>query len=80
VLPLFRWSLTASLIGSQVIGRALDRARPSNVESLALSISSFRQIFCFLVRSEELPAALQGLEFRAGARIGTRILSPIVVD
>src|SRR4051812_1634256 len=42
---------TASLMGSQVMGRALDALSRANVEALALSSSSFRQSFCFLVRS-----------------------------
>src|SRR5262249_57671792 len=53
---------SATLVGAQVMGRALDALGRANVEVLALSSSSFRQSFCFLVRTEELRGALQGLE------------------
>jgi aspartate kinase len=71
---------TASLMGSQVMGRALDALARANVEVLALSSSSFRQSFCFLVRSEELRAALQGLEAALALELAHGYLSPIEVD
>lgn len=71
---------TASLMGSQVMGRALDALARANVEALALSSSSFRQSFCFLVRSEELRAALQGLEAALALELAHGYLSPIDVD
>ena len=71
---------TASLMGSQVMGRALDALARANVEVLALSSSSFRQSFCFLVRSEELRAALQGLEAALALELAHGYLSPIDVD
>ena len=45
---------SAELNGAQVMARALDALARANVEVLALSSSSYRQSFCFLVRSEEL--------------------------
>src|SRR5258707_5418106 len=71
---------TASLMGSQVMGRALDALARANVEALALSSSSFRQSFCFLVRSEELRLALQGLEAALALELAHGYLSPIDVD
>jgi aspartate kinase len=71
---------TASLMGSQVMGRALDSLARANVEALALSSSSFRQSFCFLVRSEELSQALQGLEAALALELAHGYLSPIDVD
>jgi bifunctional aspartokinase / homoserine dehydrogenase 1 len=71
---------TASLMGSQVMGRALDALARANVEVLALSSSSFRQSFCFLVRSEELRAALQSLEAALALELAHGYLSPIDVD
>jgi len=50
------------LNGAQIMGRALDALGRANVEVLALSSSSYRQSFCFLVRNQELPAALEALE------------------
>ena len=71
---------SASLMGAQVMGRALDALARANVEVLALSSSSFRQSFCFLVRSEELRAALQGLEAALALEFAHGYLSPIDVD
>ena len=71
---------SASLMGAQVMGRALDALARANVEVLALSSSSFRQSFCFLVRSEELRAALQGLEAALALEFAHGYLSPIEVD
>ena len=71
---------SASLMGAQVMGRALDALARANVEVLQLSSSSFRQSFCFLVRSEELQAALQGLEAALALELAHGYLSPIDVD
>ncbi len=71
---------SASLLGAQVMGRALDALARANVEVLALSSSSFRQSFCFLVRAEELRAALQGLEAALALELAHGYLSPIEVD
>ncbi len=54
--------ISGVLNGVQVMGRALDALGRANVEVLALSSSSYRQAFCFLVRNPELPAALEALE------------------
>jgi bifunctional aspartokinase / homoserine dehydrogenase 1 len=71
---------SASLMGAQVMGRALDALARANVEVLALSSSSFRQSFCVLVRSEELSAALQGLEAALALELAHGYLAPIDVD
>jgi aspartokinase/homoserine dehydrogenase 1 len=71
---------SASLLGAQIMGRVLDALARANVEVLALSSSSFRQSFCFLVRSEELSAALQSLETALALELAHGYLSPIEVD
>jgi aspartate kinase len=71
---------SASLVGAQVMGRALDALARANVEVLALSSSSFRQSFCVLVRSEELRDALQGLETALALELAHGYLAPIDVD
>ena len=71
---------SATLMGAQVMGRALEALARANVEMLQLSSSSFRQSFCFLVRSEELRAALQGLETALALELAHGYLSPIEVD
>ncbi|MBI3471740.1 MAG: aspartate kinase [Candidatus Solibacter usitatus] len=67
-------------IGGQVMGRALDALGRANVEVLALSSSSFRQSFCFLVRAEELRAAMEGLEAALSLELTHGYLRPIDVD
>jgi aspartate kinase len=71
---------SVSLMGAQIMGRALDALARANVEVLALSSSSFRQSFCVLVRSEELRAAIQGLETALALELAHGYLSPIDVD
>ena len=71
---------SATLMGAQVMGRALDALARANVEVLALSSSSFRQSFCFLVRTEELQAALQGPETALALELAHGYLSPLQVD
>jgi aspartokinase/homoserine dehydrogenase 1 len=71
---------SASLMGAQIMGRVLDALARANVEVLALSSSSFRQSFCFLVRSEELAPALQSLEAALALELAHGYLSPIEVD
>src|SRR2546421_8467010 len=70
----------AALPGAQVMARALDALARANVEVLALSSSSFRQSFCVLVRSEELRAALQGLETALALELAHGYLAPVDVD
>jgi aspartate kinase len=70
----------ATIVGAQVMARALDALARANVEVLALSSSSFRQSFCLLVRSEELGAAFRGLEAALALELAHGYLSPIEVD
>jgi aspartokinase/homoserine dehydrogenase 1 len=71
---------SVSLMGAQIMGRALDALARANVEVLALSSSSFRQSFCVLVRSEELSSAIQGLETALALELAHGYLGPIDVD
>lgn len=71
---------SATLIGAQVMGRALDALARADVEVLALSSSSFRQSFCFLVRTEELRPAMEGLEAALSLELTHHYLRPIDVD
>jgi aspartate kinase len=50
------------LSGVQIMARALDAIARANVEVLALTSSSYRQNFCFLVREEELERCTEALE------------------
>ena len=53
---------SAAISGVQVMARALDALAHANVEILAITGSSYRQSFCFLVRQEEQPQAMQAIE------------------
>ena len=66
--------------GVQVMARALDAIARPNVEVLALSGSSYRQSFCFLVRGEELEVTLQGLEAALALELAHGYVKPIHVD
>ena len=68
------------LNGAQVMGRALDGLGRANVEVLALSSSSYRQSFCFLVREGELAAAIESLEASLALELEHGYLRPIDVD
>ena len=51
---------SAELSGVQMMARALDALARANVEVLALSSSSYRQSFCFLVRQGRTGADAAG--------------------
>lgn len=71
---------SGALNGAQVMGRALDGLGRANVEVLALTSSSYRESFCFLVRSQELPAAIEALETSLALELAHGYLRPIGVD
>jgi len=71
---------SAELSGVQVMARALDAIARANVEIMALSSSSYRQSFCFLVRKEELERALEALESGLALELAHGYVRPIHVD
>ncbi len=71
---------SAELSGVQVLARALDAVARANVEVLALSSSSYRQSFCFLVREEELQRTLQALESSLALELAHDYVHPVHVD
>ncbi|MCL5746109.1 MAG: aspartate kinase [Acidobacteria bacterium] len=71
---------SAELSGVHVMARALDALARTNVEILALSSSSYRQSFCFLVRSEELGRAIDALESVLTLELAHGYLKPIDID
>jgi aspartate kinase len=66
--------------GTLVMARALEAIARANVEVLVVSSSSYRQSFCFLVRSEELDSAVQALESALALELAHGYLRPIAVD
>jgi len=66
--------------GTQIMARALDALARVNAEVLALSSSSYRQSFCFLVRRDELPGAMKSLRAGLSLELTHGYLQPIEVD
>jgi len=66
--------------GTEVMGRALEGLGRANIEVLAVSSSSYRQSFCFLVRDRELPAAIESLETTLALELAHGYLKPLDVD
>jgi len=52
----------AAVGGVHIMARSLDALDRANVEILAISSSSYRQSFCFLVRKDELEKATEAIE------------------
>jgi len=71
---------SAEISGVQVMARAVDALARANVEILALSSSSYRQNFCFLVRAEELEITRQNLENALALELAHGYVNPIHVD
>ena len=68
------------LSGAHVMARALDALDRANVEVLVFSSSSYRQNFCFLVRTEELAKSRQALESALALELAHDYVYPIQVD
>ncbi len=71
---------SAELSGAHIMARALDALARTNIEVLSLSSSSYRQNFCFLVRTEELARSMQALESALALELAHGYLHPIDVD
>ncbi len=71
---------SAEVNGVQMMARSLDAVARANVEVLVVSSSSYRQSFCFLVRSAELDSAVQALESALALELAHGYLRPIEVD
>jgi bifunctional aspartokinase / homoserine dehydrogenase 1 len=71
---------SAELNGVQVMARSLDAVARANVEVLVVSSSSYRQSFCFLVRSAELDSTVRALESALALELAHGYLRPIEVD
>lgn len=71
---------SAAMSGTRLMARALEALAGANAEVLALSSSSYRQSFCFLVRNEELAATMRKLEADLALELTHGYLKPIEVD
>jgi aspartate kinase len=70
----------ALLSGTRLMARALDALALANVEILVFTSSSYRQSFCFLIRKQDLTAALEALESNLSIELAHGYLKPIEVD
>ncbi len=71
---------SAAVAGTRIMARALDALAAASAEVLAFSSSSYRQSFCLLVRSEDLPAVMKHLEATLALELAHGYLKPIGVD
>ncbi|MGI8741558.1 MAG: aspartate kinase [Bryobacteraceae bacterium] len=71
---------SAAVSGTRLMARALEALAGANAEVLALSSSSYRQSFCFLVRNDELAATMKNLEADLALELTHGYLNPIDVD
>jgi bifunctional aspartokinase / homoserine dehydrogenase 1 len=71
---------SGGLNATKVMARSLDALARSNVELLAITSSSYRQSFCFLVRQSELARATEFLEEDLALELAHGYLKPIQVD
>jgi len=70
----------ATLSGTRLMAEALEALDSSGVELLAITSSSYRQNFCFLVREAELKIALEHLEEAFALELTHGYVKPIQVD
>ncbi len=68
------------LSGTKVMARALEALDRANVEILAITSSSYRQTFCFLVRQTELGRVMEHLEESLSLELAHGYLRPFDVD
>jgi aspartate kinase len=71
---------SSAVSGTRLMARALEALADANAEVLALTSSSYRQSFCFLIRKEELVAAMKSLEADLALELTHGYLKPIAVD
>jgi aspartokinase/homoserine dehydrogenase 1 len=68
------------LSGTKVMARAMGALARANVEVLAITSSSYRQNFCFLVRESELDRVTEHLEEGLSLEFAHGYLKPVEVD
>ena len=71
---------SAGLTGTRLLARAMGALARANAEILAITSSSYRQSFCFLVRQDELRLVLDHLEEGLSLELAHGYAKPIQVD
>ncbi|MEO8050551.1 MAG: aspartate kinase [Acidobacteriota bacterium] len=70
----------AAMSGTRLMAEALEALDSAGVELLAITSSSYRQNFCFLVRESELKVVLEHLEEAFALELTHGYVKPIQVD
>lgn len=73
-------SQSAELSGTRLMARAVGALGRCNAEILALTSSSYRQSFCFLIRQDELEMVTENLEQDLSIELAHGYVKPIEVD
>lgn len=71
---------SAVVSGVHLMARALDALDNVSVEILALSSSSYRQSFCFLVRNDEVEKAVEALKVALSLEFAHGYVKDVAVD
>ena len=71
---------SAGVSGTRLLARAMEALARANAEILAITSSSYRQSFCFLVRQDELRLVLDHLEEGLSLELAHGYSRPIQVD
>jgi aspartate kinase len=71
---------SAAVSGVHLMGRSLDALDRVNVEILALSSSSYRQSFCFLVRNDEIEKACDAIKVALSLEFAHGYVNDVTVD
>jgi aspartate kinase len=71
---------SAAISGTKAMAKAIEALARSNVEVLAITSSSYRQSFCFLVRQTELERAREFLEDDMALELAHGYLKPLDVN
>lgn len=71
---------SSTIQGTMLMGRVLEALGRLNTEVLAFTSSSYRQSFCFLIRKDEVDAAVQSLKAELSLELAHEYVHPIEVD
>ncbi|MFN7541230.1 MAG: aspartate kinase, partial [Acidobacteriota bacterium] len=66
--------------GAMLMGRVLESLGRANIEVLAFTSSSYRQSFCFLIRKDEVDAALDSLKAELALELAHEYVHPVEVN
>lgn len=70
----------SAINATSIMARALEALARAGSEVLAFTSSSHRQSFCFLIRKEELPEAMESLQAEFALELAHGYLEPVDVD